>query len=178
MGAHEIGHLIGMDHDFEENRNFNCDKQKYLMGYYGKIHEDKGWSDCSNQDFKSFFEEQTQEKSDFCLKDSPDDAKAQIRYGEESEEQRERRCPSIVSSKNLPTTKTATSSTVIKITSTSLASSENLETKQQTKASSDNSESGNNAAISMSPATIFFLCMSCMYMFFITLAYPFAYIFD
>merc|ERR1711862_514290 len=46
--AHEFGHMIGMSHDFDHDASRNCDG---MMDYNGKNH----WSDCSIDDFKSWW---------------------------------------------------------------------------------------------------------------------------
>ena len=66
--AHEIGHLLGMDHDneiTENGRNRTCENENTIMSnasiYSGK------WSDCSNEDFKNYYSKVLAKKK-FCLK--------------------------------------------------------------------------------------------------------------
>ena len=68
--AHEIGHLLGMSHDFIElaDRRKTCSERgdgKLLMDY-GKNRIE--WSKCSNQDFKTFYQRIVTTK-EFCLRD-------------------------------------------------------------------------------------------------------------
>jgi len=68
--AHEIGHLMGMWHDFKEiaDHRKKCSKREagnFLMDY-GKNRIE--WSKCSNQDFKTFYQRIVTTK-EFCLRD-------------------------------------------------------------------------------------------------------------
>ena len=76
--AHEIGHLIGMSHDFTEDdkgRNKTCGPDKWegdanntdIMNY-GKRISGK-WSNCSNEDLKNYYSIVSAKKS-FCLNSS------------------------------------------------------------------------------------------------------------
>lgn len=58
--AHELGHNLGMRHDFDERHGGNGQSQwssnwcngKGLMSYGSNL---KGWSSCSNEDFKNWY---------------------------------------------------------------------------------------------------------------------------
>ena len=68
--AHEIGHLLGMEHDFiPGKRDRKCGKGKksgeLLMNYGGNR---TTFSECSNDDFKNYYERVVAVKGKFCLK--------------------------------------------------------------------------------------------------------------
>ena len=70
--AHELGHLFGMEHDFVfGKRNQTCGKGKRtgesVMNYGDERHQ---WSECSNKDFKAYYNKIYSEKQEFCLKES------------------------------------------------------------------------------------------------------------
>jgi len=50
--VHELGHTLGMEHDFDEKHRFTDCNGKGLMSY--NDHPDE-WSDCSNKDFVERF---------------------------------------------------------------------------------------------------------------------------
>ena len=66
--AHEIGHNLGMDHDFVEDpsdprfdsKKNPCSKVGGIMDYFG---EAKRWSPCSVEDFTSY----VNSENPFCL---------------------------------------------------------------------------------------------------------------
>ena len=73
--AHEIGHNLGMFHDFENSsasgrkrtcgpRRRNSGAHSDIMSYGGTTNK---WSPCSNEDFRSFFSQVEKDKP-FCLK--------------------------------------------------------------------------------------------------------------
>ena len=77
--AHEMGHIIGIHHDFDSNqnashivRNHTCGKSKWVGGYdnqimnYGKPRQPT-WSDCSNEDFQNYYNAITSLYGRFCL---------------------------------------------------------------------------------------------------------------
>jgi len=70
--AHELGHAVGMKHDFQSGRHRSKSKCAKLGegGFilnYGNSPKRTIWSECSNEDFSTwFFQHQTQ--SSFCLK--------------------------------------------------------------------------------------------------------------
>ena len=71
--AHEIGHVLGMHHDFNpvHGKRASCgegrDKGTLIMNY-GEPRT--VWSKCSNQDFKRLYESVIYTKGKFCLKKS------------------------------------------------------------------------------------------------------------
>jgi len=71
--AHEIGHILGMHHDFRPvgEKRGTCGKGKKegtLIMNYGEPREI--WSECSNQDFKRLYEAVVYKNGKFCLKES------------------------------------------------------------------------------------------------------------
>ena len=74
--AHEVGHVIGIHHDFETNqdyRNHTCGPKKWTGGYdnqimnYGEPRQPT-WSECSNEDFRNYyFSITSQHNGKFCL---------------------------------------------------------------------------------------------------------------
>ena len=80
--AHEIGHVLGMDHDFEANeddvtihRNVRCGAAKweggegnYIMNYGEPTLSE--WSKCSNIDFANYYQEVLRTDGKFCLEES------------------------------------------------------------------------------------------------------------
>ena len=69
--AHEMGHNLGMEHDFlPGKRGRTCGPGQGVPGggmmNYGKPLGAKIWSDCSTQDFTRYF----QQHQPFCLKTS------------------------------------------------------------------------------------------------------------
>ena len=80
--AHEIGHIMGMEHDFETNqddvtlqRTFTCGKPKweggvdnFLMNYGTPM--ESAWSKCSNYDFVNYYKEVLAKDGAFCLSET------------------------------------------------------------------------------------------------------------
>ena len=72
--AHEIGHALGMLHDFEssgsnryDRNNVLCTNQNGLLDYGARSSVDK-FSTCSKQDFKDFYNQMLSEYNGiFCL---------------------------------------------------------------------------------------------------------------
>ena len=79
--AHEIGHILGVSHDFEKyprkaiisKRDFTCGPGKdnswpnnRIMNYNDP---ERRWSRCSNVDFEAFYNRVTKNDGVFCLKE-------------------------------------------------------------------------------------------------------------
>ena len=66
--AHELGHLLGLEHDFKlgGKRSKTCGSEKgpFVMNY-GDNHQ--SFSECSNIDFKTYYHTVVAEKGKFCL---------------------------------------------------------------------------------------------------------------
>ena len=75
--AHEIGHNLGMSHDFEtsphrsrtcgpgKNKGSSPDKKNEIMNYGWPM--DYSFSKCSNQDFKQYYTTTVGNRAKFCL---------------------------------------------------------------------------------------------------------------
>ena len=76
--AHEVGHTLGMWHDFDTNphRSYTCGPGKWKGNGNGKTNDimnygspkRKGWSECSNEDFHAYYTSVYQNLEKFCLK--------------------------------------------------------------------------------------------------------------
>lgn len=71
--AHELGHILGMEHDFKNlaGKREKCQTDRRAGGTvmnYGS--ERTVWSDCSNKDFKTTYSRILLKDDQFCLKDS------------------------------------------------------------------------------------------------------------
>jgi hypothetical protein len=88
--AHELGHIIGMFHDFDNPTNL-AEKHPQLRGHilrnkicgppeleggatnflmnYDLPMQSK-WSECSNEDFRNYYKEVTANDGNFCLKEA------------------------------------------------------------------------------------------------------------
>ena len=65
--AHEIGHFLGMEHDFHENHEGkNCVKDNHLMTY-AKLPEMVKWSSCSKADFQAYYLMTQKEGWKWCM---------------------------------------------------------------------------------------------------------------
>ena len=66
--AHEIGHNLGMLHDFDtRHKGKGCVKDNHIMNY-GKSKE--VWSECSKKDFQAMYTYIKQKKYSWCLEDN------------------------------------------------------------------------------------------------------------
>ena len=66
--AHEIGHNLGMDHDFDKShKGKGCDKQG-IMSYDGTWNK---WSKCSREDFTNHYRTVLKKKGKWCLDEAP-----------------------------------------------------------------------------------------------------------
>ena len=75
-----MGHIIGIYHDFDSNknssrieRNHTCGQSKWDVGYDNQIMNygyprQPTWSDCSNEDFRNYYNTITSLYGRFCLK--------------------------------------------------------------------------------------------------------------
>ena len=78
--AHEVGHSLGLKHDFIESGTLDqpiytprkdkkgkkCNGIKSVMDYKNKI--DK-WSTCSYEDFKDIYNSEMEKNGKFCLEE-------------------------------------------------------------------------------------------------------------
>ena len=54
--AHEIGHNIGMKHDFDPaHKGEGCNKDNHIMGYGNSKNVYFAWSACSKKDFQAHY---------------------------------------------------------------------------------------------------------------------------
>ena len=61
--AHEIGHNIGMKHDFDpSHKGKGCVKNDHVMSYGNSK---KKWSECSKKDFEAHY---LMTKNNWCMK--------------------------------------------------------------------------------------------------------------
>ena len=67
--VHEIGHNLGMNHDFDDYGNPRYSRSgrpcKDVGGYMDYIPEPNNWSECSVEDFTAYYQSLA---PDFCLK--------------------------------------------------------------------------------------------------------------
>ena len=79
--SHEVGHIIGIRHDFDSNKNKNdiartktCGPGKWHTGSNNQIMNynqprQPTWSVCSNEDFRAYYTATTiKYNGKFCLK--------------------------------------------------------------------------------------------------------------
>ena len=73
--AHEIGHNIGMHHDFAKRNGGKdvqgsggyCEKDEHMMSY-GQLYQMKRWSYCSRNNFRAHYNYVTQNlKLNWCM---------------------------------------------------------------------------------------------------------------
>jgi len=67
--AHELGHVLGMEHDFKNTeRRQKCQSNKRAGGTVMNYGSSRlGWSSCSNQDFKATYARVLVANDKFCL---------------------------------------------------------------------------------------------------------------
>ena len=74
MFAHELGHALGMEHDFNQDGSDRFDRQNVkctdINGVmdYGSVSSVNKWSTCSKQDYRDYYNRALQTyNNDFCL---------------------------------------------------------------------------------------------------------------
>ena len=68
--AHELGHVLGMHHDFKDRpgKRGTCGKGKNKGGVVMNYGSDRNaWSNCSNSDFKEYYSKVVVHNREFCL---------------------------------------------------------------------------------------------------------------
>ena len=70
IAAHEIGHNLGMDHDFAKKhggKTGTCNKYAGIMSYQTPLQKGKHWSTCSKKDFQTHYNTILNRGGTWCL---------------------------------------------------------------------------------------------------------------
>ena len=65
--AHELGHNLGMQHDFANYNNFLCGQSDGLMSYGFYDAPERHWSMCSQRNFKAHYQNMKNQNGAWCM---------------------------------------------------------------------------------------------------------------